>query len=135
MKKPIIIMLAIITLALTVAPAAAITRIQHQKVMNFVKNSKTYLPMQVQRGVCVERIKKEGNIIIWFYSVALPAIDPVHFENKEKMSMVKDQMQYLHKVTARQNQAMAFLIDSGFKVRISMSHIGTGKHLFTFDVN
>lgn len=66
MKKPIIIMVAIITLALTVAPAAAITRGQHQKVMDFVKNSKTYLPMQVQRGVCVEKIKKETqNVWLW----------------------------------------------------------------------
>ena len=135
MKKSIIITLAIITLALAVVPAAAITQAQDQKVNDFVKVSKTYLPMQTQPGVRVDKIKKEGNIITWFYSVALPAIDPVNFENIEKMSMVKEQMQFLHKVTARQNQAMAYLMDSGFKLRISMSHMGTGKHLFIFDVN
>ena len=135
MKKTIIITLAIITLALTVAPAAAITQAQHQKVRDFVKISKTYLPMKTQPGVRVDRIKKEGDIITWFYSVTLTAIDPVNFENKEKMAMVHDQMQFLHKVTARQNKAMAYLMDAGFKIRISMSHTGTGKHLFTFDVN
>jgi len=135
MKKTIIITLAIITLALTVAPAAAITQAQHQKVRDLVMVSKTYLPMKTRPGVYVDKIKKEGNVITWFYSVELPAIDPVNFENKEKMAIVKDQMQFLHKVTARQNQTMAYLMDSGFKLRISMSHMGTGKHLFTFDVN
>lgn len=135
MKKTFIITLAIITLALTVAPAAAITQAQHQIVEDFVKVSKTYLPLKTQHGVCVDKIKKEGNIITWFYSVTLPAIDPVNFENKEKMAMVQDQMQFLHKVTARQNKAMAYLMDAGFKIRISMSHTGTGKHLFTFEVN
>jgi hypothetical protein len=135
MKKTIIVTLAIITFVLTVAPAAAITKAQHQRVRDYVKISKQYLPMKAQPGVRVDKIKKEGNIITWFYSVTLTAIDPVNFENKEKMAMVQDQMQFLHKVTARQNKAMAYMMDAGFKLRISMSHTGTGKHLFTFNVN
>ena len=132
--KKIVITLTII-FALTVVPVAAITPTQHQKVWDFVKISKTYLPVETQPGIRVDRIIKQGNVVTWFYSVALPAIDPVYFENKEKMALVRDQMQFMHRVTARQIEAMAYMMDAGFKLRISMNHTGTGQHLFAFDVN